>query len=261
MGTRKIIYTTGFKAGGLSQKKGLDTAKAWVDYRFEFWMRYTYNSVLNQDNPDWEYWFIVDETSHNLLGERFDRIEDDRVKVVFRHDQLAPAKEAGDYDYYMVLRLDSDDMYHHAVTDDMMTVLVDDGRSLYRYVQYIYGYIYKPGTKQLKHWWRSHMSPPFFARVFPNWEWEQMIGNKNIVLNDGGHAEARRFKRNILGRGKFLVGVHEANMVTTVGKRPEIFDEEEKRKILAEFGVDYPETDLLKSDVHDPWGLLPGGYK
>ncbi len=263
MPNRKVIYTTGFKAESLVEKKGEDVANAWVDYRFEYFMRYTFNSLLNQNNADWEHWLIVDDHSYRILGEeRIDRyLTDDRATLVFRKDQVAAGCESGDYDYYMVLRIDSDDMYRSDVTDEMMTVEVADDTGLYSYVQYTHGYIYKPRTKQLKEWWRSHMTPPFFACIYPHVEWWSMIDQGGLELFHGGHEQVREHKRKLLGPGKFCVGIQEMNMVTTIGKRLEVVDEEEKSALLSQFGVVYPEEDCIKSDVHDPWGLLPGGFK
>lgn len=259
---RKIIYTTGFKAP--VQKLGFEKAKAWVDYRYSFWYRYTRNSILNQINPNWEYWLIVTDDSLKILGnERLNKIvEDDRFKIVYRNDQLSAFKNTqGDYDYYMVLRLDSDDMYRNDVTDEMMSVDVTDHVGLYRYVQYTHGYVYKPRNKKLKEWWRRHMTPPFFAMIYPRDVWESKIKNNDGGLFDGGHEQVRNHKRKLLPEGRFCVGVHDMNMVTTIGKRDEIIDEEEKKKILKDFGIDYPESDFLDSEIHDIFDLIPGGWE
>lgn len=262
MGTRKIIYTTGFKAP--VKKVGPEKATSWINYRYDYWCRYTRNSILNQTNPNWEYWLIVNDDTIDILGDdRLNNItEDVRMKVVYRSDQLSAFKEAqGDYDYYMVLRLDSDDMYHKDVTGEMMSVEVLDETGLYRYVQYTHGYVYKPRNKKLKEWWREHMTPPFFAMIYPREIWDSKISNSDGELFDGGHEQVRNHKRKLLGPGKFCVGVHDLNMVTTIGKRKEIEDEEEKKRILVGFGVEYPEPDFLGSGVHDVFGLLPGGWE
>ena len=261
MGTRKVIYTTGFKAP--VQKAGIEKATEWVNYRYAFWYRYTRNSILNQTNSDWEYWLIVNNDSVDILGEeRIKEItEDSRIKIVYRQHQLAAFISAqGNYDYYMVLRLDSDDMYHKDVTDEMMVVPVSDSDGLYRYVQYLRGYVYKPRNKKLKNWWRQHMSPPFFAMIYPKDVWDSKIENMDGDLFDGGHEQGRIHRRNLLDDGRFCVGIQDLNMVTTIGKRSEITDEEEKKRILADFGVDYPEPDFISSDTHDIFGLLPGGW-
>lgn len=261
MENRKVIYTTGFKAP--VGKLGLEKATAWVDYRYNYWYRYTRNSILNQTNPNWEYWLIVTDDSIKILGEeRLNQItEDDRMKIVYRDDQLSAFKNAqGDYDYYMVLRLDSDDMYRKDVTDEMMSVEVSDSDGLYRYVQYTHGYVYKPRNKKLKEWWRQHMTPPFFAMIYTKEIWDSKIKNTDGGLFDGGHEQVREHKRKLLDKGRFCVGVHDLNMVTTIGKREEIVDEEEKERILSGFGVKYPENDFLSSDTHDMFDLLPGSW-
>lgn len=258
---RKVIYTTGFKAP--VSKLGLDKATAWINYRYDYWYRYTRNSILNQTNPNWEYWLIITNDTIKILGdEKLNKIvEDDRIKLVHRDNQIAAFQKAqGDYDYYMVLRLDSDDMYHKDVTDEMMTVDVFDDSGLCRYVQYLKGYVYKPRNKKLKEWWREHMTPPFFAMVYPKEIWNSKINNSDGELFDGGHEQVRNHKRKLLDGGRFCVGVHDLNMVTTIGKRTEITDEEEKSRILSNFGVKYPEPDFLSSDSHDIFGLLPGGW-
>jgi hypothetical protein len=258
---RKVIYTTGFKVQRLSDKKGPDKAKLWVDYRYEVWKRYTLNSILNQNNPNWEYWFIVDDLSHELLGDRVDEIKQAGVNVVFRYHEIEQAKKVEPADYYMVLRLDSDDMYRQDVTDEMLTCPITDGHGLFRYVQYLFGYVYKPNTGQVKEWWRRHMSPPFFARIYPNQEWFGMVDADNFTLFDGGHEQVRLYKRTFLGRGRFCVGIHYMNMVTHIGKRTEIFDGDEKKRIMAGFGVDYPEPDFLSSENPDIWEMLPNGWQ
>jgi len=258
---RKVIYTTGFKAP--VQKLGLEKATAWVNYRYDYWWRYTRNSILNQTNPNWEYWLIVTDDSVKILGEeRISQIlEDGRIKIVYRNDQLSVFKDAqGDYDYYMVLRLDSDDMYRKDVTDEMMSVEVSDSDGLYRYVQYTHGYVYKPRNKKLKEWWRRHMTPPFFAMVYSKEIWGSKIQKKDAGLFDGGHEQVRNHKRKLLDSGRFCVGVHDLNMVTTIGKRIEIVNEKEKERILLGFGVKYPEHSFLSSNVHDVFGLLPGSW-
>lgn len=258
---RKIIYTTGFKAP--VKKFGLEKATDWVNYRYAYWCRYTKNSILNQINPNWEYWLIVNDDSLKILGEeRIDKItEDIRIKIVYRNDQLSAFKNAQEnYDYYMVLRLDSDDMYRKDVTDEMMSVDISDEEGLYRYVQYTHGYIYKPRNKKLKEWWRGHMTPPFFAMIYPKEVWDSKIENRDGGFFDGGHEQVRVHKRKLLGEGRFCVGVHDLNMVTTIGKKKEIVDEEEKKGILIGFGVDYPEPDFLSSNSHDLFGLVPGGW-
>jgi len=262
MENRKVIYTTGFKAP--VQKLGLEKATAWINYRYDYWCRYTRNSILNQTNSNWEYWLIVNEDTLAILGE--DRVneitEDDRMKIVNRNNQIEAFKKAqGDYDFYMVLRLDSDDMYRKDVTDEMMNVDVFDEGELYRYVQYTHGYIYKPRNKKLKKWWRKHMTPPFFAMIYPKDVWNNKIVNSDGGLFDGGHEQVRNHKRKLLDEGKFCVGVHDLNMVTTIGKREEIIDEEEKKAILSSFGIDYPESDFLEDDTHDIFDLIPGGWE
>jgi hypothetical protein len=261
MENRKVIYTTGFKAP--ISKLGIEKATSWVNYRYEYWNRYTLNSILNQVNPNWEYWFIVTEDSVNILGEckLANIIKDSRVKIVYRNNQLDAFKKAqGDYDFYMVLRLDSDDMYRKDVTDEMMSVNIFDSDGLYKYVQYLRGYVYKPRNGKLKEWWRGHMTPPFFAMIYPGKVWENKIKAKDGDIFDGGHEQVRNYKRKLLGEGKFCVGVHDMNMVTTIGKRNEIIDEDEKKSILNKFGVEYPESDFLTSDIHDVFELLPGGW-
>ncbi|KKL49031.1 hypothetical protein LCGC14_2319580 [marine sediment metagenome] len=258
---RKVIYTTGFKAP--VKKLGLEKATDWINYRYVYWYRYTRNSLLNQTNPDWEYWIIVTDDTVKILGDELinKATEDSRIKMVHRTDQLSAFREAqGNYDFYMVLRLDSDDMYRKDVNEEMMTVDVVDEAGLYRYVQYLRGYVYKPRNKTLKEWWRNHMSPPFFAMVYPREVWGSKIDNSDGELFDGGHEQVRNHKRKLLDDGKFCVGVHDLNMVTTVGKREEITDEKEKEIILADFGIKYPESDFLSSDAHDVFGLLPGGW-
>ena len=262
MKTRKVIYTTGFKAP--VKKFGFEKAVAWVNYRYDYWCRYTLNSILNQTNLNWEYWLIVTDDTIKILGEDrlADIIKDKRIKIVHRDNQIVAFKEAqGDYDFYMVLRLDSDDMYHKDVTDEMMSVEVLDSDGLYRYVQYLEGYVYKSRNKKLKEWWRKHMTPPFFAMIYPKEIWDSKINNSDGELFDGGHEQVKLHKRKFLDKGKFCVGVHDLNMVTTIGKRKEITDEEEKKLILKDFGVNYPEPDFLISDIHDVFELLPGGWE
>lgn len=258
---RKIIYTTGFKAP--VKKLGLEKAIKWIKYRYAYWYRYTRNSILNQDNPNWEYWLIVTDDTIRILGDVLmnEAISDSRIKLVHRSDQISAFKEAqDDYDFYMVLRLDSDDMYRKDVTDEMMAVGVSDETGLYRYVQYLRGYVYKPRNKKLKEWWRRHMTPPFFAMIYPKEVWDSKIGNSDGGLFDGGHEQVRNHKRKLLDDGRFCVGVHDLNMVTTIGKRTEIIDEDEKKKILDDFGIIYPEADYLSTDIHDIFELLPGGW-
>lgn len=261
MENRKVIYTTGFKAP--VKKFGFEKATAWINYRYDYWCRYTLNSILNQTNPNWEYWLIVTDDTIRILGE--DRLsditEDKRIKLVHRDNQIVAFKEAqGNYDFYMVLRLDSDDMYRNDVTDEMMSVELFDSEGLYRYVQYLEGYVYKPRNKKLKEWWRKHMTPPFFAMIYSSKVWDNKINSSDGELFDGGHEQVRNHKRKLLDDGRFCVGVHDLNMVTTIGKRTEIIDEEEKKLILKNFGVNYPEPDFLSSDTHDVFGLLPGGW-
>lgn len=258
---RKIIYTTGFKAP--VKKIGLKKATKWINYRYKYWYRYTRNSILNQDNPNWEYWLIVTDDTIRILGDDLinEAVSDCRIKLVYRGDQITAFREAqGDYDFYMVLRLDSDDMYRKDVTDEMMTVTVSDETGLYRYVQYLKGYVYKPRNKKLKEWWRRHMTPPFFAMIYPKEVWNSKIDNSDGGLFDGGHEQVRNHKRKLLDDGRFCIGVHDLNMVTTIGKRIEIIDEEEKKKILDGFGIIHPELDFLSSDIHDVFDLLPGGW-
>lgn len=258
--SRKVIYTTGFKAP--VQKLGLEKATAWTNYRYAYWYRYTRNSILNQDNQNWEYWLIVTDDTLKILGDKLD-VGDPRIKLVHRSDQLSAFKKAqGDYDFYMVLRLDSDDMYRKDVTDEMLSVDVFDSTGVpYRYVQYLRGYVYKPRNKKLKEWWRRHMTPPFFAMVYTARTWDSKIKNSAGGLFDGGHEQVRNHSRKLLEDGRFCVGVHDMNMVTTVGKRVEILDEVKKKEILAGFGINYPEKDYLSSEAHDIFGLLPGGWE
>lgn len=261
METRKVIYTTGFKAP--VNKLGFEKAVSWIDYRYDYWYRYTKNSIINQTNTNWEYWLIVTDDTIKILGEDrlADIVKDERIKLVHRNNQLAAFKEAqGNYDFYMVLRLDSDDMYRNDVTDEMMSVEVSDDEGLYRYVQYTHGYIYKPRNGKLKEWWRSHMSPPFFAMIYPKEIWDSKIDNSDGELFDGGHEQVKLHRRKLLDKGRFCVGVHDLNMVTTIGKRREIIDEEEKKLILKDFGANYPESVFFTSDIHDVFGLLPGGW-
>jgi len=255
---RRIIFTTGFKTAKIAGLHGRDTAKAWAEYRFAYWQRYTKRSILNQTNPDWIYWFIVDQMSMELIGDDLERIQDDRFKLVYRNKQIEALVNAqGDYTHYLVFRLDSDDMYHKEVVNDAAHTDIQDCV----YIQYLRGYIYKPRTRCLKQWWRKHDSPPFFAMVYPSEIWNKKIVSGDGEIFHGGHEKARLHRRKILGEGRFCVGVHDLNTSTTIGKRPEVTDEDSKIKILSDFGIQYPESDFLECDIHNLLGFLPGGWE
>ena len=232
-------------------------------YNHEKYINEAVYSVLGQTFSDFEL-IIINDGSNDGSEEVVKKIKDKRIKYYYQenkgaHNTINRGIEIAKGEYIAILN--SDDMYHKDVTDEMMSVSVLDGEEPYRYVQYTHGYVYKPRNRKLKRWWRKHNTPPFFAMVYSRDTWDNKINNSDGELFDGGHEQVKNHKRKLLGEGKFCVGVHDLNMVTTIGKREEIINEEEKRLILKDFGVDYPEPDFIKANVHDLFGLVPGGWE
>jgi len=223
---KKIIFITSFNTSPFIKAS---TTKEWNDYRFNFWLKWTYPSIMNQSYADVEYWLFCNDMLKEITEDYRGRIDDARCKIVYRGEMYKEIAKLKSYDYYVMPRIDSDDLYHKDLAQFLFDREIPKNKVFYHFT---HGYAYDVNSKKLFYWGQG--SSPFYAfifdKTFPQTKFFWFIDHTNI----------RKFSDNIVKTRMFCVMIHDKNTTTNLSKgyvgKQEI---NKKIEILKDFIKDY----------------------
>jgi hypothetical protein len=185
--------------------------KDWLKYRIEIFKKYTLQSLLNQTNQNfvlwirycWDFYEEVQKLNEYLkttglkcFFSYFDSVNDRQIEELNEYVK--------DSDLVLETRIDSDDMYHSSVVDEIQKKEIKE----YQILIYLDGYLYQESTKKL---WYYEGASPFYTCVYPS----------NVYIDKDKKKEYYPFlpviqnypnlDLQVLSKNKFIVVVHEKN--------------------------------------------------
>lgn len=217
----------------IERPSGIVLTEEFVNYRLEFFLKYTYDSLMNQTFKDFEIWLICGRRHRDITGCL--KCDEKRLRVIYPvavHSDLTDVvgdtftispswrkkptlkiKEFGeqDADYLAITRIDSDDLLHRTAMYEIaemsagMTRSQPDERSRLIFREYIY-------WDMINHFisFQRWENPPFYTHVFPkdiyhNWDRLQREHFNSHRFMGGGREIG-------LTPNKVLVTYHEQNI-------------------------------------------------
>jgi len=210
----------------------LPKSEEWVKERFEFFHKYTLNSLHEQTFNDFRIQVLCGET-HRKLTESFDW--DPSINVVY--DSGRNYVETLNADYLAVTRIDSDDMFHKDAVMDVRTNLIWS-RVMRRCLTFRKGWTWDMINGFIAP--RFRVSPPFYTHVFPKVlfkDWE--IYNAQHFI---GHGKAGGRLPDTVGLPDFRTCVirHESNVgYDRRGIKAEKLSLEKIESLRRKFGPDF----------------------
>ena len=217
----------------IERPSGIVLTKEFIEYRLQFFLDYTYRSLMNQAFKDFEIWLIcgwrhrditsqlkcddgplrviypvaVDPTLSTIVGDTFTIAPKWRRKPTLKIKEF----EEQNADYLAITRVDSDDLLHKTAMYEIaemsagMTRSQPKERSRLLFREYIY-------WDMLNHFisFQKWENPPFYTHVFPrdiyqDWDRLQSEHFNNHRYMGGGRELG-------LTPNKVLVTYHEQNI-------------------------------------------------
>jgi hypothetical protein len=128
--------------------------------------------------------------------------------------ELSKMKEFLDASYIFVTRIDSDDMFHEEVVDEIQRVTPFEGALLYKN-----GYIYNSNTNEIAEW-NPKTNPPFHTIVFLGSKFFNPVEHYRFYNGYHSHEDVPKcFKTKVLEDGRYCVVIHK-NHISTLWNHP-----------------------------------------
>lgn len=182
----------------------------WIHYRHQLWRVTALHSIQNQTKSDWDYAIGCNEQTANLTRTLFGNIP--QVKALHsKHESQAWLNRVlSGYDTAIVIRIDSDDMYHPDVAQE---VYDNAQRPDANYMMWRHGYGRDIRTGKLYNY-NTIKSGPFFTHRYP----------ASFLLDRGTMGEPHHhiiWRKNpvLLSPGKFIVTLHDFNLSSKTGMK------------------------------------------
>lgn len=233
----------------------------WVDFRLDWFHRYTLQSLLNQTFRDFKI-FVQCGERHRARLEAYPWSP--AVTVCFGQGEAEYAKI--DADYLAVTRIDSDDLFHReniAEVRDNLTLDPRGRRTLCWKTRIVWDYVNGYVTND-----HRRASSPFFTQIFPRSIYSQwpLFASQHFLAHDSGGAgdiEARPLSRRrvVVVKHGWNHSVLKRGQTWPVLKTPEDFAAH--KKLLRQKNPDiilYFERDMIERTLEPfgvPAGLIP----
>ena len=209
----KVLFWTGFNRWLANrqkyEKRGVSHPALnprWIRQRFNIWKATAYKSMVAQTFTDWDCAIGCNAQTEQITRQAFAGIP--KVEALHSTEQTRRWLERvlKDYDTALVVRLDSDDMYHSSAAEEAADMA--EG-SEYLYWRYGYG---RQMRGNIIYLYDTKKSGPFFAHRY---ETEKLIERGTM---GEPHHHLIIYKRPMaLSSGKFMVNIHNLNLSTHTG--------------------------------------------
>ncbi len=235
----KIIHLidTGFN-------RGINQSLEWWQYRLKIFEYFTLTSLENQTNKD--FYILMELQKNYPLKEELETIikKHNMKSLVFMNDNfqnhidlLKNIPEYTSADYVYTTRIDTDDLFHKTVIDEVQSHDFKWRKALV----YQKGYCYDCKNKKLQHYVMP--SPPFSTLMFPKDIFIDQKKRTEYVGELYGHDEVfRKFDSVVLSENKYVVLIHQDNLSSIYIENLTKLDrfeipQKEHDSILSEFGI------------------------
>lgn len=232
----KILYWTAFNRWLANKEKYERTGKThpaltpeWIYYRHQLWRVTALHSVQNQTKANWDYAIGCNEKTEHITADLFSGVPQVRALHSKAASQKWLEKALKGYDIAIVVRLDSDDMYHPDVTQEVY----ENALRIEPYLMWKYGYG-RDIIKNRLYTYNTIRSGPFFAHRYT----AQFLLDRG-TMGEPHHHIIWRKQPYLLSPGKFIVSLHDKNLSSKTGMK-NICDElqgERKTDVLNQYRI------------------------
>ncbi|MDK2585456.1 glycosyltransferase [Romboutsia sedimentorum] len=233
---KKIIITSSFNLPMGSHPEVDRLSEYWIEYRINIFMNYTYKSFVNQTNQDFTYFIKYDPLSENIIKNILSKYPQlpNNIKFISNNETYFQiTKQISNYDYFYLVRIDADDMFHPTFIQQLIDYNPKDKTKVLINQD---GYIYDIENHLLAVW--SYLSPPFYTLIYNSEDFK----NRIFYKFPGGHKDVVKLDYEVLDKKNFIVLVHGKNTETkffSIFNKGLIEDLELKNSILNEFDIKY----------------------
>jgi hypothetical protein len=158
----------------------------WNNTRFEIWKLYTYASLCNQTEQDFQIWLTCNKETEDIVRGLFGTIKDNRIKLKWT-DEKPDEATTPVRDFYYLFRLDSDDMIHRCVIEEGASQSVSHQMNLLdtSFVQFMEGYLLNLHNHEITY--HPEYSPPYYITRYT---YRQFFGYDELI-HPMGHGRVR----------------------------------------------------------------------
>ena len=241
---QQIVVFTGFNRAvlkGVGSTNGVYNAltRQWNVDRFKIWNRYTLLSIKNQCYTKWLYCVCCDVRTKHIMQPLFSGINDKRVIIVYTDQEEKVMKKISQRcDQIVMVRIDSDDIYHPFVLKELSDALWKFSEQNWFIWNHGYGYQYTHLEHdnvfgEMKTY--QSLSSPFFAHRYINVsKWLE-----KGIIRETSHVRVKNKKPHVMDGNRVIVGLTGKNTSTNMKKRcfKQRVSYGMKTNILAEFKV------------------------
>ncbi|MHC1750271.1 MAG: glycosyltransferase family A protein [Cellulosilyticaceae bacterium] len=188
----------------------LRLTKEWIEHRMHIFMNYTYKSLRNQTNQDFETVVLYDVLSEQNILEALSQYEKvpETVHILPVSEGLAFINEAiQSYDYLCYNKIDSDNLYHKDfiqylhdyMPNDETTILVSPN-----------GYVYNALTGEMARYSSTYAS--LYTHLYTVSDYLNKIRHPVPV---GGLENCPQIICEIIEYPNFIINVHDSNVLNS----------------------------------------------
>lgn len=232
---KKIIIYSNFNLAMSTHLEVDRLSEDWINYRINIFMNYTYKSFINQTNQSYIYFIKYDPLSEYLIKKSLSKYPQLPNNIQFIPNNKVNNhinKEILDYDYFYLVRIDADDMFHPTFIQQLIDYTPKSNTKVLINQK---GYIYDIQNDMLATWF--YYSPPFYTVIYSVEDFK----NGKFYNFFSGHKDAIKLEHEILDKENFMVIVHGKNTATkffSIFNTRLIEDSDFKNSILNEFNVE-----------------------
>lgn len=233
---KKIIITSSFNLPMGAHPEVDRLSEDWIEYRINIFMNYTYKSFVNQTNQCFTYFIKYDPLSENIIKNTLSKYPQlpNNIKFISNNETYFQiTKQISNYDYFYLVRIDADDMFHPTFIQQLIDYNPKDKTKVLINQD---GYIYNIENHLLAAWY--YFSPPFYTLIYNSEDFK----NRIFYNFPEGHKDVVKLDYEVLDKKNFIVLVHGKNTETkffSIFNKGLIEDLEFKNSILNEFNIKY----------------------
>lgn len=226
--------------------------QAWIDYRLDIFMKYTYTSLINQTDQRFIALLHYDPTTESKIKKSLSRYPNlpNNIKFVPDMEQAIKNSIQG-YTHFLLVHLDSDNMLHPSMISKLLNLDV----STIRYVCCQSGYILDLITHRLA-FYHHYLPDTFYTLIYPTSEY--LAGYRIATVGDRYNNAITSTNPNhsiklppraayiTFSDPLFIITIHNKVMTHSLDRMLRIqtakyliVDANQQKKILADFKLPY----------------------
>ncbi|WP_158737184.1 glycosyltransferase family A protein [Alteribacillus sp. YIM 98480] len=202
--------------------------KEWIENRMDIFMNYAMKSLSNQTNNNFIALVRYEDCTKNLIREalrKYDKVPNNVIFVKNSKFSRHIKKLIIHYDYFYLVRLDSDDMYHKTYIQRLYDFKHNTDTKVLINRK---GFVYNSLTNQMATY--SNPSPPFYTLIYKTDDY--LNGVRYSIPK---HRDAIKLPHKILKGYNFIVNIHSINTSSKFNNKNKIMNPSKVSTILKEF--------------------------